>query len=173
MYVIGEGLGKTSTTLSSGLTCSFWLISCWCQPRMYVMGKGLHTIFTVLRYYFFFFYSQQLAEKYIFPCLKSAKWVIFLPASDVYVRSFFLSLLLNNISTTQSSEWLGLSLVPELNLLLWRPWIRQNTVSFHLSSVGPIPLGPQINYLDINSTKHLLISAVSVNMIFLWSLKLI
>ena len=28
MYVMGEGLGKTSTALSSGITCSFWLILC-------------------------------------------------------------------------------------------------------------------------------------------------
>ena len=27
MNVMGKGLGKTSTVLSSGLTCSFWLIS--------------------------------------------------------------------------------------------------------------------------------------------------
>ena len=60
------GLGKSSTALSFGLTCSFWLISFWCHPRMYVTGNGLEEIFTALRY--FFFYSQQLAEKYIIPC---------------------------------------------------------------------------------------------------------
>ena len=52
MHVIGEGPGKT-TALSSGLTRSFWLISCWCHPRIYVMGKGLDTVFTNLRHSFY------------------------------------------------------------------------------------------------------------------------
>ena len=39
----------------------------------------------------------------------------------------------NKMSTTQSSEWLRLSLVLEFNLLLCGPWIWLNTVSFHLS----------------------------------------
>ena len=127
---MGEGLGRTSTALSSGIICSFWLILCWCHPRMYVMGKGLGKIFTALN---IFFYSQQLAEKYIMPYLKLARLVIILSLSGVYVRSFFYHYHFNKISTTQSSEWLRLSLVPELNRLLWRQQIWWNTLSFHLS----------------------------------------
>ena len=52
MYAMG-GLGKTTTALSFRVTHSFWLISFWCHPRMYVTGKGLEEIFTTLRYFFF------------------------------------------------------------------------------------------------------------------------
>ena len=128
---MGEGLGKTSTALSSGLTHSFWLISCWCHPRMYVMGKGLGKIFTTLRYFFLFSAASRKVYKDL---LKLTRWVIFLPSFDVYVRSFFCYYHFNKISTTQSSEWVRLSLVPELNLLLQRPQIQWNTISFHLSS---------------------------------------
>ena len=83
-----------------------------------------------------FFYSQQLAEKYIIPCLKLARRVIFLPASDVYVRSFFCHHYFNKISTTQCSGWFRLSLVLELKLFLQRPQIQRNTIRFHLSSWG-------------------------------------
>ena len=79
-----------------------------------------------------FFYSQQLAEKYIIPCLKLARRVIFLPPSDV--RSFFCHYYFNKISTTQCSGWFRLSLVLELKLLLQRPQIQRNTICFHLSS---------------------------------------
>ena len=81
-----------------------------------------------------FFYSQQLAEKYIIPCLKLARRVIFLPPSDV--RSFFCHYYFNKISTTQCSGWFRLSLVLELKLLLQRPQIQRNTICFHLSSWG-------------------------------------
>ena len=83
-----------------------------------------------------FFYSQQLAEKYIIPCLKLARRVIFLPASDVYVRSFFCHYYFNKISTTQCSGWFRLPLVLELKLFLQRPQIQRNTIRFHLSSWG-------------------------------------
>ena len=86
-YVMGEGLRKISTTLNSGLTCSFWLISCWCHPRMYVMGKGLGKIFTALRY--FFFYSLQLTEKVYNSLLKTSKAGNLLHPSEVYARVFF------------------------------------------------------------------------------------
>ena len=52
MYVTGEGLGKTSMALSSGLTHFFWLISCRCHPRMYATGKGLGNIFIALSHAF-------------------------------------------------------------------------------------------------------------------------
>jgi hypothetical protein len=65
--VMGEGLGKTSMALSSGLTHFFWLISCKCHPMMYIMGNGLGKIFIALRHSFIC--SQKLAEKYIMLCL--------------------------------------------------------------------------------------------------------
>ena len=99
MHVMIEGLVKTFTALSSGLTCSFWLILCWYHPRMYVMAKGLGKTFTALS---IFFHSQQIAEKYIMPYLKLARWVIILSLSDVYVRSFFCHYHFNKISTTQN-----------------------------------------------------------------------
>ena len=102
MNVMEEGLGRTPTAVSSGLT--FLLVRMSSQDVCYGKGsaQNFHSLEVLL---FFFFYSQQLAEKYIFPCLKPAKWVIFLPASDVYVRSFFLSLLLNNISNLSTPNF--------------------------------------------------------------------
>ena len=122
---------KTSTALRSELTCFFWIILCWCHPRMHVMGKGLSKIFTTLKYFFLFSAASRKVYKDL---LKLTRWVIFLPPSDVYVRSFICHYHFNKISTTQSSEWVRLSLVPELNLLLQRTQIRWNTISFHLSS---------------------------------------
>ena len=121
---MGEGLGKTSTALSSGLTCSFWLISCWCHPRIYVTRKSLGKIFTALRYSFLFL---RASRKIYNTLLKTSKAGNLSTPFDVYV-SFLSHCHFNKISTTQSYEWLRLSLVPELNLLLPRLQIQWSTV---------------------------------------------
>ena len=83
---MGEGLGKISTASSPGLTHSFWLISCWRHPRIYIIGNGLGKISTALGYIFLF---SAASRKVYNALLKLARRVIFLLPSDVYVRSFF------------------------------------------------------------------------------------
>ena len=121
---MGEGLGKTFTALSSGLACSFWLISCWCHPRIYVTRKGLGKIFTALRYSFLFL---RASRKVYNTLLKTSKAGNLSTPFDVCI-SFLCHCHFNKISTTQSYEWLRLSLVPELNLLLRRLQIQWSTV---------------------------------------------
>lgn len=129
---MGEGLGETSTALSFGLTGSFWLASCWCLPRMYVRGQALGNIFTALRCFFLF----SAASRQVYNTLLTlGRRIIFLPPSEVCVRSFFCHHHFNRIYTAQSSGWRSLPLVPELNLLQ-RPQIQWNTVSFRLLSWG-------------------------------------
>ena len=133
MYVMREGLGKTSTALSSGLTHSFWLILCWYHPRMYVMRKGLGKIFTASRYFFLFSTVSTKVYNALLETSKAGNRSI--PFWCLCQKLFFCHYHLDNISTTQSSEWLRISSVQELNLLLWRPWIWGNTTSFNLTVV--------------------------------------
>ena len=122
MYVTNKGLGKTFTALSSGLTHSFWLILCWCHLRMYVTGKGLGKIFTTLRHSFYLFSTAN--RKVYNALLKLLRQVLFLPLSDIYVKSFSIIFTLIKFLLHKGS-WVieTASFVPELNLLLWRPQI--------------------------------------------------
>ena len=52
---------------------------------MYGLGKGLVKL-SVLRYSFYLFSAA--SSKVYNALLNLAKWVLFLPSSDVYVRSF-------------------------------------------------------------------------------------
>lgn len=99
--------------------------------------------------------------------LKLANWVLFLPCSDIDLRSFFYNIHLNWISTTQSSEWLNLRLLLlELNVFLWRPWIWRHrspfTVHIKLSSIN---LGARYLYTIICilvSSHHILFFEIPV-----------
>ena len=95
--------------LSSVLTHFFWLISCRCHPRMYVTGKGLGKIFTALRHPLNLFSAA--SRKVYNALLKLANQVLFLPHSDIHVRSFSYHFHFNKISPTQSTEWLKLHLL--------------------------------------------------------------
>ena len=66
-------------------THSPWLILCQSYLRMYGLGKGLVKL-SVLRYSFYLFSAA--SWKVYNALLNLAKWVLFLPSSDVYVRSF-------------------------------------------------------------------------------------
>ena len=96
MYVMGDGLGITSTVLSSGLICSFWLVSCWCQPRMFVMGKGLGNIFTALRQIFLF---SKASRKVYKVSLKLAKLVLSCSLPVPLSGSFLYSCYFNKVYT--------------------------------------------------------------------------
>ena len=104
------------------------------QDVCYGTGSGQH--FHSLEV--FFFYSQQLADEDSNTLLTLGRRIIFPPSSEVCVRSFFCHYHFNRISTAQSSGWRRLPLVLELNLLLQRPQIQCNTISFRLSSWGLI-----------------------------------
>ena len=88
------------------------------------MGKSLGKIFTALRYSFLFL---RASRKIYNTLLKTNKAGNLSTPFDVYV-SFLSHCHFNKISTTQSYEWLRLSLVPELNLLLRRLQIQWSTV---------------------------------------------
>ena len=105
MYVMKKGLGKTFTALSSGLTHSFWLISCCCHLRMYVTGKGLGKIFTTLRHSFYLFLTANI--KVYNGLLKLLRQVLFLPPSDIYVKSLFYHFHFSKSPATQRllSDW--------------------------------------------------------------------
>ena len=105
MYAMKKGLGKTFTTLSSGLTHSFWLISWWHHLRMYVTGKGLGKIFTTLRHSIYLFSTAN--RKVYNALLKLVRQVLFLSPSDTYVKSFFYHFHFNKIPATQKllSDW--------------------------------------------------------------------
>ena len=90
-------------------------------------GRNFHSLEV------FFSYSQQLEEKYITPCLKLARRAIFLPPSEVYIRSFFLVAITLTKFLLHKTLSDSLSLVLELNLL-WRQRIWQNIINVHLST---------------------------------------
>ena len=104
------------------------------SPHMYVMGKALGNIFTAWRDFFFLFSAA--SRKVYNTLLMPVRRIIFLPPSKFCVRSFYCHYHVNRISASWGSEWRRLPLVPELNLLLRRPRIQWNTISFHLSSCG-------------------------------------
>ena len=113
---------------------SFWLVLCWCHPRMYVMGKGQGKIFTALRYFFLFSAADRKVYNFLLKTSKADH--LSTPIWWLCKKLFFYHFHFNKIYNTQSSEWLRLSLVPELNLLLQRQRMWWNTVSFYVSSWG-------------------------------------
>ena len=80
-------------------TCSPWLILCQSYLRMYVLGKGLMELLQGWDILFFLF-SAASWEVYKVP-FKLVRQVLFLPPSDVYVRSFLCSVTLNKILHTK------------------------------------------------------------------------
>ena len=105
-------------------------------PHMHVMGKALGNIFTAWSNFFFLFSAA--SRKVYNTLLMLVRHIIFLPPSKFCVRGFFCHYHFNRISASWSSEWRRLPLVPELKLLLRRPRIQSNTISFHLSSWGRV-----------------------------------
>ena len=79
-------------------TCYLWLILCQLSQDV-CLGKGSGGTLTMLRYSFYLF-SAASWEVYKVP-LKLVRWVLFLPTSDVYVRSFLCSVTLNKILHTK------------------------------------------------------------------------
>ena len=112
-------------------THSPWLILCQNYLRMYALGKGLVELLTTLRYSFYLFSAASWEVYKVLP--KLVRGVLFLPASDVYVRSFLCPVTLNKILHTKLWVTETLSLVLELNLLLWRPWIWRHCSPFTVS----------------------------------------
>ena len=95
MYVMGEGLGKTSTALSSGFfhSLELWVNLFLLATLVLMSSQGYVTDRAWEKCshpWGIFFYSQQLTKVYN-ARLKLARLVIFLPPSDVYVRSFSFS----------------------------------------------------------------------------------
>lgn len=135
IYVMGEGLGKNFHSCSSGLTCSFWLISCWCHPRRYVTGKGLEKFSK--SWGIFYLVSAASWEVYN-ALLKVVRWVLSCSLLTSMSEAFSVTFTLDKIYTMlQVTETV---FGPELNLLLRRPWIWRHcspfTISCHNSRVS-------------------------------------
>ena len=108
-----------------------------CCPRSYHHGTapvihnhynhlGLDKTFSVLRHSFYLFSAA--SWKVYNALLKLVRWALFLPSSDIYVRSFLYPFTLNkNLCCTKLWVSETASLVLELNLLLWRPQIWHQT----------------------------------------------
>ena len=96
--VIWEVWVKTSIGLNSGLTCSFWLISCWCYPRIYMTGKYLSKILTALWYFFFNVFSAASWEVYK-ALLKLVRQVLSCPLLMSMSEAFLVTFTLNKIYT--------------------------------------------------------------------------
>ena len=132
---MGEGLGKNFHSCSSGLTCSFWLISCWCHPRRYVTGKGLEKFSK--SWGIFYLVSAASWEVYN-ALLKVVRWVLSCSLLTSMSEAFSVTFTLDTIYTMlQVTETV---FGPELNLLLRRPWIWRHcspfTISCHNSRVS-------------------------------------
>ena len=123
LYVNDYNCNKSCPEMLSGI-CSPWLILCQSYLWIYVLGKGKNSnkssnrTLTTLRYSFYLF-STTSWEIYKVP-LKLLRQILFLPPSDIYIRSFLWSVTLHKAL----NDW-NLSLVPKLTLLQ-RPLIWQN-----------------------------------------------
>ena len=140
IYVMGEGLGKNFHSCSSGLTCSFWLISCWCHPRRYVRGKGLEKFSQ--SWGIFYLFSAASWEVYK-ALLKLLRWVLSCSLLMSMSEAFSVTFTLDKIYTMlQVTETVLTETVfgPELNLLLRRPRIWRHcspfTIRCHNSRVS-------------------------------------
>ena len=99
--------------------------------RVVCLGKGSGGTLTTLRYSFYLFSAASWEIHKVLP--KLVRGVLFLPPSDVYVRSFLCPVTLNKILHTKLWVTETLSLILELNLLLQRPWIWRHCSPFTVS----------------------------------------
>ena len=130
-----EGLGKSFIALSSRLTCSFWLISCWCHPRRYVRGKGLEKFSQSWGIFYLFSAASWEVYKVL---LKLLRWVLSCSLLMSMSEGFSVTFTLDKIYTMlQVTETV---FVPQLNFLLRRPQIWQHcspfTIRCHNSRVS-------------------------------------
>ena len=125
-------VGLVGNCLSYSRTCLFLSIGYMLRERVWEQFSQPWGIYI---YIYFNLFSVASWEEYK-ASLKLVRRVLSCPLLMSMSEAFPVTCTLNNIYT--SSEWVRLSFVPELNLLLQRPWIWWHCSPFTKSYPSPL-----------------------------------